>query len=212
MSQFAWERFRNNRYISLEIRQAYQDEIQKAEKQYGTPIGMRRRRAFQKSRLAIISEIVLICAIILWPIISDSNSAFKITALEMWLDANRTRGEIYVVLWFVMMITAVILFVKIRKAYNKELNDAGKAFQEKKEEIIEKYENMGYYPEYEDLYTVFSKNGRCAYYDVDKEAQCCPVTGERIGFSNESRSCFSSDFSDCRNCETMKSFLSARLD
>lgn len=197
MTKYALLKYRENFQIPQSMRQAYEKEAKQVKKKYTRSLSARLREAifflFFPGGLIYFLVVGSFLALLYLPKVS--------TTFDRWDDYS-----LYFIIQLILLIVGVVLTFKsfgyIYEVFSDCLSDRGREYETKKSELIAKYNEMGYYPQYKTLRDVFENAGRCAYYNEYDECFCCPIDDSPVRTSDIR--CFSSSFSTCKECEKLK--------
>lgn len=76
-----------------------------------------------------------------------------------------------------------------------------KSLKEDKIKLIDKYNDFGYYPQYESIVSEIRADKYCAYYDENLECFRCPVDDAFVGHSADTKKCIQNGYiNECETC------------
>lgn len=197
MTKYALSKYIENANVPQSTRQAYEKEAKQVKKKYTRSLSSRLGEAifdlFFPGGLIYFLVVGVFLALLYLPEISDT--------FYRWSDHT-----LYTIILFILLIAGVVLTFKsfgyIYEVFSFSLSNRGSEYETKKSELIAKYNEMGYYPQYKTLRDVHERERQCAYRDDYTGDYRCPLDDSLVSISD--RKCFSPDFSTCKECEKLK--------
>lgn len=205
MTKYAINKHMLNAKIPREVKEEYKKEIKFVKAKYSKSLPSRIKSAIVELMfpmgLIYLLVVGIYLSMMILPQISDT--------INEWAEVNLIYYIISIVLIIAIIIMTVKAFGFIWDIFSDALTDRGEKYIEEKNKVIDKYNDIGYYPQYEKLSDVYSADGCCAYYDDYQEIFRCPIDDSPIPRENNlNYRCLSRNYSSCTECEKIKNIYS----
>lgn len=205
MRPYQLNNYINNSSVSNSIKSEYKKEVELAKKKFGKPFYLKLKDALINILFpgGIVYTIVVGGFLFMW-LFCDYYMPFN-----HWLDEHDTVAKIYIIIALILLVIGVVLtfksFFYIVTAFSDAFRSESDRYYEEKRKITLKYNEMGYYPQYEKISDCIEIDGHCVYYDDNRDVFLCPIDNSLVSSDRTNYKCFS--LTRCYECEKLKKFM-----
>lgn len=196
-----------NSSVPISVKEDYKKELKIIKKKYGTPLHKCLLNGFKSLFPAAGIYLLVIFSCIFLKFFCEN-----IEPLSNWLDENDFIADLVVIFWMILVVVGIVMTLKafsfVFECFSDAFQNLGSDYRSKELEVIKKYNEIGYYPQYNNIADCIKLDGHCAYYDDYRDLFRCPIDDSSISNNRSNFRCFSSDYYTCNKCEKLQNIYS----